>query len=236
MPAFRSSPTIEVNPPTGDREKTVVVLGAFRGGTSMVAKMLREIGVFMGSEYARPDPEYDNVEDREFQQLLHRWPILTKDSISEVDFPREIMDPVVELIERRNLQHSLWGWKYPGTVLWCLYGGLTKYLRNPHFITVFRDPVAIFQHQADKGCIPAADIRRKEGLSLRWIAKHNQHLVEHVMQSNAPHLLVSYERTMTGGEEAIESLIERMTAFVTAGSSGGDWASASVGNPASIRS
>jgi len=195
----------------------------------MVAKMLREIGVFMGSEYAPPDPEYDNVEDREFQDLLHRWPILTKESLGEIDFPRELMEPLVALIERRNRQHSLWGWKYPGTVLWCLYGGLAKYLRNPHFVTVFRDPVAIFQHEVDKGCIGAADIRRETGLSLRWIANQNRHLIEHVMQSDAPHLLVSYERTMTGGEEAREALIETLTAFVTGPSARDEWANASLG-------
>jgi len=211
---FRASPTFLVNPPTADVEKTVVVLGAFRGGTSMVAQLLMELGVFMGEEFAPPDLEYENFEDREFQDLLHRWELLEKDEITLEDIPAEVTGALLALIEKRNRRYALWGWKYPGTVNWCLYAGLAQHLRNPHFITVFRDPLAIFQHEADKGCIPAASIREANGMSFRWVARQNQRLAEHVMRSDAPHLLVSYERAIMGGTAAKEALADRLVSFL----------------------
>jgi hypothetical protein len=211
---FRASPTFLVNPPTADVEKTVVVLGAFRGGTSMVAQLLMELGVFMGEEFAAPDQEYENIEDREFQDLLHRWELLEKDVITPSDIPVGVMGALLALIEKRNREHALWGWKYPGTVIWCLHAGLSGYLRHPHFITVFRDPLAVFQHEADKGCIPAASVRRADGMSFRWVARQNERLAEHVMRSDAPHLLVSYERAINGGKAAKDALADRLASFL----------------------
>ena len=169
---IRASPAFIAIPPTATAEKTVVVLGAFRGGTSMVAQLLRALGVFMGDEFAHPDQEYGNLEDREFQQLLHRKDLLTREDISSTDFSAAEIGTLKTLVGQRNRQHPLWGWKYPGTVLWCLHAGLSCYLRNPHFITVFRDPLAIFQHELDKGCMEPADIHRPgAGPSGGWDCK-----------------------------------------------------------------
>lgn len=211
---FRTSPTFLANPPTADREKTVVVLGAFRGGTSMVSQLVRELGVFMGEKFAASDREYPNAEDQEFQELLHRPGLLTQEPIAATDFSAKEIKALRALIEKRNRQHALWGWKYPGTVLWCLYAGLAQHLRNPHFITVFRDPLAIFQHELDKHCLEPADLRRKQGRSFRWIGLHNRRLVEHVVKAEAPHLLISYERTMTGGPSAKQALVESLIRFL----------------------
>ncbi len=199
---FRASSTIVANPPTADVQKTVVVLGAFRGGTSMVAQVLKELGVFMGDQFAPPDVEYNNLEDQEFQALLHRRDLLTQKDITLADFSSEELAKLRSLIEKRNREHALWGWKYPATVIWCLYAELAKYLRNPHFITVFRDPLATFQHELDKQSIKPDRLRVDKGRSFAWVGLQNQRLVEYVQQSESPHLLISYERTITGGDPA----------------------------------
>jgi hypothetical protein len=108
----------------------------------------------------------------------------------------------------------LWGWKYPATVIWCLYADLAKYLRNPHFITIYRDPLAIFQHELDKQSIKPERLRLDKGRSFSWIALQNQRLVEHAVQADSPHLLISYERTITGGEAAKKNLVESLTQFL----------------------
>jgi hypothetical protein len=207
-------PTFLAKPPTGDSEKTVVVLGAFRGGTSMVSQLLRELGVFMGERFACPDGDYDNAEDQEFQDLLYRRDLLTKENVSAADFSAHELSALRVLIEKRNRQHALWGWKYPGTIIWCLHAGLARYLRNPHFITVFRDPLAIFQHELDKNSLEPAAVCKKTGRSFRWIGLQNQRLVDHVVQSQAPHLLISYERTMTGGPSKNQALVESLISFL----------------------
>lgn len=211
---LRASPTLLANPPTTHAEKTVIVLGTFRGGTSMVAQLLRELGVFMGEEFAPPDHEYDNVEDWEFQEVLHREDLLIKENITTADFSAYEIRALRELIAKRNSQHALWGWKYPGTVIWCLHASLAANLRNPHFMTVFRDPLAVFQHEVDKKCIEPAGLRGQQGRSFRWIGLQNQRLIEHVVQSDAPHLLISYERAMTGDEAVKQALVDSLISFL----------------------
>jgi hypothetical protein len=214
FPQFRDSAAFVVNPPTDSREKTVVVLGAFRGGTSLIAQLLHELGVFMGERLAPPDREYDTVEDLQFQELLHRRDLLTRECLTPADFSSTDLAALQALIRQRNHRHALWGWKYPGTVVWCLHAGLAGYLRQPHFITVFRDPLAVFQHELDTGHVKPADVRRREGRSFHWVGLELQRLIEHAVRADAPHLLVSYERVRTGGPAVKEALVESVIRFL----------------------
>lgn len=212
--AHRSNPALVANPPTGASQKTVVVLGAFRGGTSMVARVLQQLGVFMGSEFAEPDREYETSEDRAFQHLLHRRDLLARADLTPGDFSAGELRALRALVAERDAAHDLWGWKYPGTVLWCLHAGLERQLRNPHFVTVFRDPLAVLQHELDKGTIKPDRVRARDGRSFAWVALQYRRLVEHVSRSGAPHLLVSYERLATGGAEARAALVDALCAFL----------------------
>jgi hypothetical protein len=202
------------NPPTHHTEKTVIVLGSFRGGTSMVAHLLRALGVFMGDTFAACDDEYENVEDKDFQNLLHRKELLTKKDLSKDDFSATDLHALRALINIRNERHALWGWKYPGTVLWCRHTDLVGYLRNPHFITIFRDPLAILQHQMDKGRMKPSRIRDRQGKSLDWIGEQIQNLIEFTISCDAPHLLISYERAVVDDRTAKQSLLDRLIEFL----------------------
>ena len=230
---FRSQATLEAVPGTGDREKTVVVLGAFRGGTSMVAGALKALGVFMGERFSSQS-EYDNEEDLEFSDLLHNDELLKRAAasgeVSEADFGP--LDGVNALVRRRNEAHWLWGWKYPGTVLWLLHTGLAGRLRNPHFVTVFRDPLAVCQHELDVGRISRDQIRDPGGISFRWVSRQIEWLADHAMRCGSPHLLVSYERAIAG-DAAKAGLIDDLIRFLqpALGSPRRDEAITFVGRP-----
>jgi hypothetical protein len=71
-PSYRLSPAVVANPPTHHAEKSVIVLGSFRGGTSLVAQLARKSGVFVGDTFAPSDGGYENVEDLDFRRLPHR--------------------------------------------------------------------------------------------------------------------------------------------------------------------
>ena len=96
-------------------QKTFVVLGNYRGGTTMIAGILMALGVHMGD----PSTMRIHREDRDFwQQPCH---------------------VVQSLIRFRNQQHDVWGWKDPAVVNFVE----RLHLRNPHYIAIFRDPLAV---------------------------------------------------------------------------------------------
>lgn len=106
-----------VNPPRHETaEKTVIILGASRGGTSMCAGLVRLLGVHMGDAAAD-----DSSESREFQTGNKRL--------------------LLERIRSNNAAHPLWGWKYPEAYTYI--HKLRSALRNPHFVVVTRDMLSV---------------------------------------------------------------------------------------------
>lgn len=100
------------------KQKTFVVLGAFRGGTSVVAGLLRIFGIFMGERIA---PLLGNNEDLDLQ---------TND-----------IEKVKRIIRDRNEKYDVWGWKYPDSKEYI--EKIIGEIRNPKLIIVFRDVYAI---------------------------------------------------------------------------------------------
>ena len=100
-------------------EKTVVVLGVARGGTTMVASVLQSLGVFMGDKLG---------------------PVLEDVTLSLAVESRDIQQ-LKELVASRNAAHSLWGWKRPSALEYSeVWKGI---FRNPYIIGIFRDPFVI---------------------------------------------------------------------------------------------
>lgn len=98
----------------GDSDRTYVIAGVERGGTSPIAGAARVLGLYLG------DGLHRNNEDPLFVHRGYR--------------------ETIEAIKLRNSSHSVWGWKFPKAFLSLpLY---LEHLRNPHLIVVFRDPVA----------------------------------------------------------------------------------------------
>jgi len=106
-------------PGNNQDHKTVVIVGVQRGGTSMVAGVVRELGVNLGNNLG------NNHEDPEF---------LTKD-----------ISKIREVIARRNERHEIWGWKMPHSSEYLV--DLLPDIRNPHVIVVFRNLLAMAESQ-----------------------------------------------------------------------------------------
>src|SRR3954464_9324468 len=103
--------------PTGGHEKTLIVSGVGRGGTSLVASVLFHAGVFLGQHLAEAV-----YEDQEFLLALNG----------------HNRDLLLRLITHRSAAHRTWGFKVPGIHVGLEYRDLSLF-RNPHLILVFRD-------------------------------------------------------------------------------------------------
>jgi hypothetical protein len=95
-------------------QRTYVTFGTERGGTSLVAGVLRALGLYLGEI-----PEGNN-EDKAFHN--------------------KSLGQMKATIARRNADYDVWGWKYPTASTYLPV--LSKSVRNAFFIIVYRDVVA----------------------------------------------------------------------------------------------
>jgi hypothetical protein len=167
-------------PDSFEEQRTYAIFGTRRGGTSMVAGVARALGLDLG------DPGHrKNNEDPRF----HPAPL----------------PALWKLVEQRNSEADVWGWKYPagGRYITELSGGL----RNPYFIVVYRDPVAAAKSQLARD--PESK-RRTDRLAIHEAASSVALNTGFVLATERPVLLVSNERAMTDQE----GLIDDVAAFV----------------------
>lgn len=103
-----------LRPSKHPKNKTVLVFGVERGGTSPIAGIVRGLGIYMG----------DNLEQNNEDPLFVHKPV----------------SQIKQIIRTRNSTHEVWGWKFPKAAIELpLY---ISDLRNPHLIIVIRDPMA----------------------------------------------------------------------------------------------
>lgn len=97
-------------------EKTFIVFGTPRGGTSAIAGTMVGLGLNMGADL----PNDNNYEDPDFAAK-----------------PRE---QIVRAIGERNSANAVWGWKFPNAANYLDF--VRPHIRNPRFVVVFRDVVS----------------------------------------------------------------------------------------------
>jgi hypothetical protein len=178
-------------------QKSVVVLGAARSGTSVTAGLLEALGVNMGALGAsRKWNPKGSFEDKDFQRLNRHIFAMTGDSRNywNPPSPSEILDlhsavaPRIQaLIERKSAELRLWGWKTPTT---CLTVELfLPYLTKPYLITVLRNPLATAKSAIThtKGRI---DLIQSLGLVNFYTGEVLNSIERH---SEIPNLFVSFE-------------------------------------------
>jgi hypothetical protein len=126
-------------------EKTVVVLGRDRGGTSVVAGILDIIGVDMSAD-SNPTPfnPHGAYEDLDFN-VINEDIIKAAGGDSIYNLPKYeniiaaksiFEERIKKLFEAKSKSH-IWGWKKPSTSL--LIELFLPYLKNPHMVVVFRN-------------------------------------------------------------------------------------------------
>ena len=114
-----------------NKQKTIVVLGSGRGGTSVMAGLLKIIGVDMGNTIhpTKFNPR-GSFEDEDFVEMNRK--ILNRPN---KDFSGEIQT----LIKHKSKGKKLWGWKNPSTIL--TIDKYLPYLTNPYFVIIIRNPI-----------------------------------------------------------------------------------------------
>ena len=159
-------------------EKTVIVVGGERSGTSMVAGALKSLGIFLGDSH-----DQAVFEDTRIFKTLEG----------------NDLEAFSKLVETYNSKYAIWGWKRPKSFAYA--NKFTDRVRNPHFIVTFRDSFSI----AMRNMISVqADLKH----NLLNTAKRNEQLIKFVITCNLPMLCVSYEKAISNKENFINSLID----------------------------
>jgi hypothetical protein len=123
----------------------IIILGSHRSGTSLTASIVQALGVHIGDNLlgTHPSQKKGHFEDIEFYEL--NMAILKSAGGNWANPPaRQKILSVQSRFEKRiswlidqKSRRDKWGWKDPRTCLTIpLY---LPYLRNPHFILVYRD-------------------------------------------------------------------------------------------------
>ena len=107
-------------------EHTIAVVDFAHGGTTMLAGILQLLGVPMVGKHYR----IEKCEDLEVIQAMH----------DEGKFQ--------QVVECRNRQHPVWGFKMPGA--WHYAELLKNNLRSPIFLAIFKDPVSVTRRRFGK--------------------------------------------------------------------------------------
>lgn len=158
-------------------KRTLIVLGAPRGGTSMVAGVLHHLGIYMGSDL----------------QATFEDPILT--NLMLQDRNEDLKRAIVE----RNCAYSVWGCKFPGPSGLRILPEISAELRNPVFLVVYRDVFAI----ANRNAISASwDLFANMKCTLDYYTE----LLGFLASNAAPGMLISYEKVMLNPDIFVEKL------------------------------
>ena len=169
----RESTSLSWGVETKSDKKTFVCFGVPRGGTSAIAGTMRKLGIFLGDDVP------NNHEDQEMvgKSNAHR----------------------LKIVEKRNADHSIWGWKDPNAVSYLQQ--LVPQLVNPHYVIVFRDLVA-----TTKGHMRwhARDAK----FAVSDIATQQQRNVMFALYCEAPVMLVSYEKAVLNPSSLVAELVE----------------------------
>lgn len=210
----RTSIMLNGKPNTDQAERTYVITGNGRGGTSMVTGVAHLLGLELHPAGS------GNLEDRQFIHISQGRSTENGKSHIKLDLTaEEIYDRLRERVDLYNSEEQVWGWKDPSVDNYLPQ--IQDSLRNPHLIVVFRDVVAVASaiiaadetnnmmaqvdplHHKAKQVISAED-------ALQFVADRYARYESLIDELKWPTLLVSYER----GRAFPEQLAEEMSEFL----------------------
>ncbi|WP_444903963.1 hypothetical protein ACJJIU_01545 [Microbulbifer sp. CnH-101-E] len=164
-------------PPVKIVDKTIVVIGVARGGTSIVAGALNALGLHMG----------DRCHSPVFEDLRLS---LALEGRSE--------ERLVDVVREYNATHDVWGWKRPSILNQAKI--VESKLRNPHFIFVFRDLFSV----ANRNSISMKqDIKH----GLRNALDDYSLMLNFLEQTTCPTMMVSSDKLIRHKEDFVRELL-----------------------------
>jgi hypothetical protein len=162
----------------GSAEKTLIITGLARSGTSMVAGLLGAAGIWLGDHVYEPINE-----DAEITQILRAR-----------DFTR-----LDALIARRNGAGPIWGFKMPDLHHFIQHDEFERF-RNPHLIVILRDPVAVAVRN-----VLSEQTDELQAFIETTSAMHS--MAQFVRASRLPFLLLSYEKALLFPQVFVDSIL-----------------------------
>ena len=155
--------------------RTLIVLGAPRGGTSAIAGALAATGLFMGGGASGPV----------FESLA------LANAIEKGEDTK-----VRELIGAFDAEHDVWAFKRPGYNNYV--GQYHSFFRNPIYLVILRDPVAT----ANRGYI-SSRLKANFTKKLHHILSIQSRILGFLDSSGAPAVLISYEKLLQSPESTL---------------------------------
>jgi hypothetical protein len=159
--------------------KTFIVTGLYRSGTSLVASILRQVGIFMGSE---------------INDIFHEDVALAR-----VVEGRD-RDGLQRLISERNAVYGTWGFKLPMLCAFLDHDDMALF-NDPHVIVPFRDPVATSVRTA------LSDYQAPMQ-ALRKVAGDMAAMMAFVDRLGCPKLLLSYEKSLVFPGDFVDAITQ----------------------------
>ena len=185
----RSEPLHVLNSPPPGEGRGIFVFGAPRGGTSMVAGVLRILGVDMGARQG-----VGNNEDLDIQEA--RGGVAGLGDPASGTFQSALLRMRPLIAKRANSVQS-WGWKDPHGVLYAAQ--VQDLLPGPRILCVLRDPQAAAERVSlltEKPILSALE----ETLTLY------QRCRTYLADCDLPTALISYEKSLVRPERFVRQL------------------------------
>lgn len=159
--------------------KTFIVTGLYRSGTSLVASILRQVGIFMGAE---------------INDIVHEDVALAK-----VVEGRD-RDGLKLLIGERTAAYGTWGFKLPMLCEFLDHADMALF-NAPHVIVPFRDPVAMsVRTSLSEYQDPMQALRKAAGDMAAMMA--------FVDRLDCPKLLLSYEKSLVFPGDFVDAITQ----------------------------
>jgi hypothetical protein len=167
-----------VNRESGEQGRTFIVTGLQRSGTSLVASILQQVGIFIGSE----------INDAVYED----------EAIGHVLASRDV-EGLRQIIAVRNARHIRWGFKR--TMLWRELGtDQLALFDKPRLIITFRDPVSMAVRTS---LSEYQDAMR----ALADIVTNQAKLIDYVSALRCPNLLLSYEKALSFPNDFVDTIV-----------------------------
>ena len=178
LEALKNRGLVPVGQDVPPGEKTIVVVGAARSGTSIVAGVLKKLGIFMGDQAVPPV-----FEDVRLAALLES----------------SQFEAAAEVVKEYDQRAAVWGFKRPGIIR--VIDEMHALLRNPVYLYVFRDPVCIANRNA-------ISMKAEIIPSMREALERSFEMLGFVEKIDAPGLLISTEKSLLHKNDFVDRLVE----------------------------
>lgn len=182
-------------------DKQIVVLCGHRSGSSVVAGILHQLGVNMGTDLMPPSEHNPRgyFEDMDFVRLnaaiLKPWGWF---SLPDVLERKPLFDNKIKRIVQSR--EGVWGWKDPRTALTLpLYW---EYLTNPYLVVVDRPHLSCAKSLNARDGIPT-------GLALEFTNRYYRRIYDLVQRYYCPSIIVRYDHLLRD-----DGIINRLAQFL----------------------